>query len=211
MENINYQLEDELASYKGQWFVINCNSGHEDRVRADLLQKIETSGLEDRIFDIRISKGPVMGKNNKINEKNKFPGYLFINMNMTDETWFIVRNTPGVTGFIGSSGKGAKPLPLTVEEVTRMLDQNNNANNASGSNKSSSKGNANQPKKEKVLYTANYNTKDVVLVKDGPFSGTEGQVIEMDFEKGVAVVNIELFGRITPTEFEFISLEKAYN
>ncbi|QHX36287.1 transcription termination/antitermination protein NusG [Spiroplasma sp. BIUS-1] len=208
MEQNLFELEDELSSYKGQWFVINCNSGHEDRVRADLMQKIETSSLEDRIFDIRISKGPVMGKNNKINEKNKFPGYLFINMNMTDETWFIVRNTPGVTGFIGSSGKGAKPLPLTVEEVSRMLEQDNVQQTK---NEKGSKGNANQPKKEKVLYTASFNTKDVVLVKDGPFAGTEGQVIEMDFEKGVAVVNIELFGRITPTEFEFITLEKAFS
>ncbi|WP_101780342.1 transcription termination/antitermination protein NusG [Spiroplasma monobiae] len=207
MEQNLFELEDELSSYKGQWFVINCNSGHEDRVRADLLQKIETSGLEDRIFDIRISKGPVMGKNNKINEKNKFPGYLFINMNMTDETWFIVRNTPGVTGFIGSSGKGAKPLPLTVEEVSRMLEQQSTQQSKG---EKSSKGNANQPKREKVLYTANFNVKDVVLVKDGPFAGTEGQVMEMDFEKGVAVVNIELFGRITPTEFEFSSLEKAF-
>ncbi|AGR41739.1 transcription termination/antitermination protein NusG [Spiroplasma diminutum] len=207
MEQDLFELEDELASYKGQWFVINCNSGHEDRVRGDLLQKVDTSGLEDRIFDIRISKGPVVGKNNKINEKNKFPGYLFINMNMTDETWFIVRNTPGVTGFIGSSGKGAKPLPLTVEEVSRMLEQNNNQQQKGDK---SAKGDANQPKKEKVLFTANYNVKDVVRVKDGPFAGTEGQVMEMDFEKGVAVVNIELFGRITPTEFEFLNLEKAY-
>ncbi|AUB31098.1 transcription termination/antitermination protein NusG [Spiroplasma floricola] len=207
MEQNLFELEDELASYKGQWFVINCNSGHEDRVRGDLLQKIETSGLEDRIFNIRISKAPVMGKNNKINEKNKFPGYLFINMNMTDETWFIVRNTPGVTGFIGSSGKGAKPLPLTIEEVSRMLEQ---SENQQSKNDKTSKGNANQPKKEKVLFTANYDTKDVVLVKDGPFAGTEGQVMEMDFEKGIAIVNIELFGRITPTEFEFSNLEKAY-
>ncbi|WP_342258705.1 transcription termination/antitermination protein NusG [Spiroplasma endosymbiont of Dioctria linearis] len=206
MEQRLFELEDELASYKGQWFVINCNSGHEDRVRTDLLQKIETSGLEDRIFDIRISKGPVVGKNNKINEKNKFPGYLFINMNMTDETWFIVRNTPGVTGFIGSSGKGAKPLPLTVEEVSRMLEQNSQQDK----NEKTSKGNANQPKKEKVLFTAKFNTKEVVRVKDGPFAGTEGQVMEMDFEKGIAVVNIELFGRITQTEFEFSNLEKAY-
>ncbi|WP_339020961.1 transcription termination/antitermination protein NusG [Spiroplasma endosymbiont of Atherix ibis] len=207
MEQNLFELEDELGSYKGQWFVINCNSGHEDRVRADLLQKIETSSLEDRIFNIRISKAPVMGKNNKINEKNKFPGYLFINMNMTDETWFIVRNTPGVTGFIGSSGKGAKPLPLTIEEVSRMLEQ---SENQQSKNDKTLKGNANQPKKEKVLFTADYDIKDVVFVKDGPFAVTEGQVMEMDFEKGIAIVNIELFGRITPTEFEFLNLEKAY-
>ncbi|AKU79280.1 transcription termination/antitermination protein NusG [Spiroplasma turonicum] len=199
-------MEEELASYKGQWFVINCNSGHEDSVKADLLQKIESSNLEEKVFDIRISKSPVMGKNNKIIDKNKFPGYIFINMHMTDETWFIIRNTPGVTGFIGSSGRGAKPLPLTSEEVFRLLNQDE----VSNKDKKFSKGNANQPKKEKVLFEATFKLKDVVLVKDGPFANTEGQVIEMDFEKGIAIVNIELFGRITPTEFEFASLSLAY-
>ncbi|ASP27808.1 transcription antitermination protein NusG [Spiroplasma corruscae] len=199
-------IEEELASYKGQWFVINCNSGHEDSVKSDLLQKIESSSLEEKVFDIRISKSPVMGKNNKIVDKNKFPGYIFINMHMTDETWFIIRNTPGVTGFIGSSGKGAKPLPLTSEEVFRLLNQEE----VNSKDKKVGKGNANQPKKEKVLYQASFKLKDVVTIKDGPFANTEGQVMEMDFEKGIAIVNIELFGRITPTEFEFDNLSLAY-
>ncbi|QBQ07235.1 transcription antitermination protein NusG [Spiroplasma gladiatoris] len=200
-------LTEELESYKGQWFVINCNSGHEDRVRGDLLQKIETSGLEEVIFDIRISKSQFMGKNNKLTDKNKYPGYLFINMLMNDETWFIVRNTPGVNGFIGSSGKGAKPFPITAEEVARVLQSQND----SGSKNTGQKNTGHtQPKKEKVLFTASFKNKDVVVVKDGPFANTEGQVLEMDFEKGVAVVNIELFGRITPTEFEFSNLDLAY-
>ncbi|QEH61234.1 transcription termination/antitermination protein NusG [Spiroplasma chinense] len=205
-DNLNY-LEEELGSYKGQWFVINCNSGHEERVRADLLQKVESSNLEDRIFDIRISKGPVVGKNNKVTDKNKYPGYIFINLLMTDETWFIVRNTPGVTGFIGSSGKGAKPFPLTSEEVAKMLASNESSQDKKSASKNSGQA---QPKKEKVLHTADFKVKEVVLVKDGPFAGTEGQVTEMDFEKGVAVVNIEVFGRMTPTEFQFKSLELAY-
>ncbi|AKX33701.1 transcription antitermination protein NusG [Spiroplasma litorale] len=201
------EMEEELASYKGQWFVINCNSGHEDSVKSDLLQKIESSNLEEKVFDIRISKSPVMGKNNKIIDKNKFPGYIFINMHMTDETWFIIRNTPGVTGFIGSSGRGAKPLPLTSEEVFRLINQDEKI----GKDRKSNKGNANQPKKEKVLFEATFKVKDVVMVKEGPFANTEGQVMEMDFEKGIAIVNIELFGRITPTEFEFSNLSLAYN
>ncbi|AOG59990.1 transcription antitermination protein NusG [Spiroplasma helicoides] len=203
MEKEFLSLEEELESFKGQWFVINCNSGHEDRVRADLLQKIETSSLEDRIFDIRISKSPVASKNNKTIDKNKYPGYLFINMIMTDETWFIIRNTPGVTGFIGSSGKGAKPFPLTVEEVSRILGQQ------SEDKKAGAKG-FTQPKKEKILHTAEFKLKDVVVVKSGPFENTEGQVTEMDYEKGIAIVSVELFGRITPTEFEFTNLELAY-
>jgi len=194
----------ELDSFDGQWFVINCNSGHEDRVKSDLLQKIETSGLEDRIFDIKISKSPSNTKRGKVIDKNKFPGYIFINMLMTDETWFIVRNTPGVTGFIGSSGKGAKPFPLTVEEVANML-----SNIEDSSNKKQKSGNS-TTKKEKILYTAEFKVNDVVVVNDGPFAKSEGQVTGMDYEKGVAIVNIEIFGRIAPTEFEFTGLELAY-
>lgn len=205
MEQKLIDLEEELGSYKGQWFVINCNSGHEDRVRGDLLQKIETSGLEDRIFDIRISKAPFVGKSGKAIDKNKFPGYIFINMLMTDETWFIVRNTPGVTGFIGSSGKGAKPFPLSVEEVVKMLADTDENLNPKGS-----KQNQAVEKKEKVLFEADFKVDEVILVKEGPFAGSEGQVVQMDYEKGIARVNLEYFGRITTTEFEFNNLELAY-
>ncbi|ATX70372.1 transcription antitermination protein NusG [Spiroplasma clarkii] len=204
MDNKLLELEEELDSYQGQWFVINCNSGHEERVKSDLLQKIETSGLEDRIFDIRISKMPFLGKGGKTVEKNKFPGYIFINMLMTDETWFIVRNTPGVTGFIGSSGKGAKPFPLSIEEVAKMLTD---TTEVSGDN--DCKGGSTE-RKEKILYEASFKINDVIVVKDGPFAGVEGQVIQMDYEKGIARVNLEYFGRITTTEFEFDNLELAY-
>lgn len=197
-------LEEELDNYKGQWFVINCNSGHEDRVRGDLAQKVETNNLEDRIFDIRVSKAPSILKNGKVAEKNKFPGYIFINMTMTDETWFTVRNTPGVTGFIGSSGKGAKPLPLTAVEVAKMLGVETETDK-----KTTDKG-ATTPKKEKVLHTADFKVNEVVLIKNGPFEGSEGKVKEMDYEKGVATVDIEVFGRLTPAKVDFVNIELAW-
>ncbi|AXK50711.1 transcription termination/antitermination protein NusG [Spiroplasma alleghenense] len=195
-------LEDELSLYKGQWFVINCNSGHEERVKSDLLQKIETNSLQNLIFDIRISKTPVASKTGKKLEKNKFPGYIFINMEMTDAAWFTVRNTPGVTGFIGSSGKGAKPLPLTFMEVAKMLapEPEESKKSVSGTG----------PKKEKKVYVASFKVKDIVLIKEGPFNGREGQVVEMDPDKGVAIVNIEMFGRHTPTEVSYENAELAY-
>jgi transcriptional antiterminator NusG len=123
MEETMSELEllNELENFKGQWFVINCNSGHEEKIREDLIEKMNTGILSQYIFDIRISKAPIAGKNGKVMDRNKFPGYIFINMIITDETWFTIRNTPGVTGFIGSSGKGAKPLPLTTDEVMKML------------------------------------------------------------------------------------------
>ncbi|AHI53447.1 transcription antitermination protein NusG [Spiroplasma sabaudiense Ar-1343] len=197
-------LEDELSLYKGQWFVINCNSGHEERVKSDLLQKIETNSLQNLIFDIRISKTPAPSKNGKILEKNKFPGYIFINMEMTDAAWFTVRNTPGVTGFIGSSGKGAKPLPLTNMEVAKMLNPEDEE-----SKKTTTSANG-QIKKEKKIHVASFKLKDIVLIKEGPFNGREGQVVEMDPDKGVAIVNIEMFGRHTPTEVSYENAELAY-
>lgn len=195
------ELEDELDAYQGQWFVINCNSGHEDKVKGDLIQRVEsTPGLSASIFDIRISKTPSMNKNGKAVEKNKFPGYIFINMKMNDETWFIVRNTPGVTGFIGSSGKGTKPLPLTSEEVASMLNVNKPKKEEKGKTQ----------KKEKVLFTADFKIEDVVIIKSGPFGNNEGQVKDMDYEKGLAVVNIEVFGRLTPAQISFDNIELAY-
>ncbi|WP_338972365.1 transcription termination/antitermination protein NusG [Spiroplasma endosymbiont of Panorpa germanica] len=200
MTDILENLEDELSLYKGQWFVINCNSGHEERVKADLLQKVETNSLQNLIFDIRISKTPVASKTGKKIEKNKFPGYIFINMEMTDAAWFTVRNTPGVTGFIGSSGKGAKPLPLTYMEVAKMLTPE----------VEETKKTDGAIKKEKKVHVASFKLKDIVLIKEGPFNGREGQVVEMDSDKGVAIVNIEMFGRHTPTEVSYENAELAY-
>lgn len=189
-------LEDELDSYKGQWFVINCNSGHEERVREDLTEKMSSKQLASLIFDIRIAKAPIAGKSGRVMDRNKFPGYIFINMIMSDESWFIIRNTPGVTGFIGSSGKGTKPLPLTTDEVAKML-----APPKVEEPKTAATGLT--PKKEKQLFTAEFKEKDYVIITSGVFEGKEGQVMKMDYEKGIAIINIELFGRYTPSEVNF--------
>jgi transcriptional antiterminator NusG len=196
-------LEDELDSYKGQWFVINCNSGHEERVREDLTEKMSSKELASLIFDIRIAKGPIAGKSGKVSERNKFPGYIFINMIMSDESWFIIRNTPGVTGFIGSSGKGTKPLPLTTDEVAKML--------APPKVEEPKVVNGQTPKKEKQLFTAEFKEKDYVIITAGVFEGKEGQVMKMDYEKGIAIINIELFGRYTPSEVNFTDAKALNN
>lgn len=190
---------NELDSYKGQWFVINCNSGNEERVRQDLLEKIKS--LSEYVFDVRVAKGLVQDKNGKMVEKNKFPGYLFINMIINEETWFIIRNTPGVTGFIGSSGKGTKPHPLTTEEVNKMLY----------SETIKTKSNSSSLKKEKKLFTANFKENDFVIVTAGVLDGKEGQVVKMDYEKGVATINVEMFGRYTKSEVNFEDLKIIEN
>jgi transcriptional antiterminator NusG len=202
MEETMSELEllNELENFKGQWFVINCNSGHEEKIREDLIEKMNTGILSQYIFDIRISKAPIAGKNGKVMDRNKFPGYIFINMIITDETWFTIRNTPGVTGFIGSSGKGAKPLPLTTDEVMKML--------MIGETKEEKVTPGQTPKKEKNLFKAEFAEKDFVIITNGVFGGKEGQVMKMDYEKGIAIINIELFGRYTPSEVNFDDAKK---
>ncbi|WP_342268864.1 transcription termination/antitermination protein NusG [Spiroplasma endosymbiont of Aspidapion aeneum] len=182
------ELIEKLSDFKGQWFVVNCITGLEEKVRDDLSQKVITNNLTDQIFDIKVSSTTVTSKDKKKKNANKFPGYLFINMVMTDETWFMVRNTPGVTGFIGSSGKGTKPFPLTTEEVSKMIL--NTKLNAS-----------------KSIKKAEFSVGDFVNIIAGSFIGSSGKVIKIDETKGVATIGIEFLGRITPTELPFENIE----
>lgn len=194
------KLEAEILASKGQWFVVNSQTGHEEKVLNDLKNKIKAEKMEDQVFDIKISKGLVLTKAGKEKEKNLFSGYLFINMIMSEESWFIVRNTPGVTGFIGSSGRGAKPFPLTVDEVIEMLIPKTEVIKEESATD-------NQPFAKKPLFTAPFEIGDIVRVKEGINAGEEGEVSAMDFEKGVAVVLIEMFGRYTNLEISFDSVE----
>lgn len=194
------KLEAEILASKGQWFVVNSQTGHEEKVLNDLKNKIKAEKMEDQVFDIKISKGLVLTKTGKEKEKNLFPGYLFINMIMSEESWFVVRNTPGVTGFIGSSGRGAKPFPLTVDEVIEMLVPRTEVIKEETTLE-------NEVVTKKPLFTAPFEIGDIVRVKEGINVGEEGEVSSMDFEKGVAVVLIEMFGRYTNLEIAFDSVE----
>ncbi|ATZ21300.1 transcription termination/antitermination protein NusG [Mesoplasma tabanidae] len=196
------KLEAEILASKGQWFVVNSQTGHEEKVLNDLKNKIKAEKMEDQVFDIKISKGQVLTKTGKQKEKNLFPGYLFINMIMSEESWFVVRNTPGVTGFIGSSGRGAKPFPLTVDEVVEMLVPKTEVMVEEVEVASENVAVAKKP-----LFTAPFVVGDFVRVKDGINAGEEGEVSSMDFEKGVAVVLIEMFGRYTNLEISFENVE----
>ncbi|ASZ08852.1 transcription termination/antitermination protein NusG [Mesoplasma chauliocola] len=194
------KLEADILSSKGQWFVVNSQTGHEEKVLNDLKNKIKAEKMEDQVFDIKISKGLVLSKTGKEKEKNLFPGYLFINMVMSEESWFVVRNTPGVTGFIGSSGRGAKPFPLTVDEVIEMLVPKTEVIKEQIKPE-------NEAVVKKPLFTAPFVVGDFVRVKEGINAGEEGEVSSMDFEKGVAVVLIEMFGRYTNLEIAFSDVE----
>ena len=104
-----------------EWYVVNTYSGHENKVKEKLEMRANSMGLEDYIFRVVVPEEKVVDEKGKEKTKKMFPGYILVEMVMTDEAWFIVRNTPGVTGFIGSSGKGAKPFPLTPAEVDKIL------------------------------------------------------------------------------------------
>lgn len=195
-DNSQAQETEDLKKY-AQWYVVNCNKGHERRVYEDLKQKIETLNLKDKIFDIKIVEETIVSKDKKPETKNVFPGYIFINMIMTDETWYDVRNTPGVTGFIGSSGRGIKPLPLSEKEVNTMLYRDNK-----------------QPKKEQIVAKKDkseerdFDLNDYVHIISGALKGHEGQVSQLDDDKGVATVNIDFFGRSTPVKVEYVCCKK---
>lgn len=113
-----------MTESKKEWYVVNTYAGHENRVKENLQRRVDTMGISDYLFRILVAEEPeIEYKNGKKVEKmhNLFPGYLFVEMIMTDEAWYIVRNTPGVTGFIGSSGGGAKPFPVSPEEIDSIL------------------------------------------------------------------------------------------
>lgn len=194
----DFQNENLKTNYQslGQWYVVNCNKGHEKRVLEDLKLKIESLNLKEKIFEIRIVEETILNKDKKPEIKNIFPGYIFIKMIMTDETWYDVRNTPGVTGFIGSSGRGIKPLPLSEKEVNNMIFRNNNK-----------KEEVLEVKKDKAV-ERDFEVNDFIHIVSGALKGQEGQVAQLDDDKGVAVVNIEFFGRFTPVKVEYASVKK---
>ncbi len=167
-----------------EWYVVNTYSGHEYKVKEKLESKIESMGLQDNIFRIVIPETTeVEVKNGLKKEKQKkmFPGYILVEMKMSDESWYIVRNTPGVTGFIGSSGKGAKPTPLLPQEIDRILAD-------MGMSRV-------ETPKDLVVGTK-------VNIIDGPFKGMSGSVDTIDLENGRLNVLIDLFGQETPVEVE---------
>ncbi len=173
-----------------QWYVVNTYSGHESKVKQNLEMRTESMGFQDNIFRIIIPETKEVDyKDGVKKEKTKkmFPGYILVEMIMSDEAWYIVRNTPGVTGFIGSSGKGAKPTPLLPQEIDRIL-----ANMGMS----------------RLDTDVELNKGDKVSVIDGPFKGMEGTIDNVDKENNRLNVLIDLFGQETPVEVELFQVSK---
>jgi transcriptional antiterminator NusG len=174
-----------------EWYVVNTYSGHENKVKEKLEMRASTMGMEDYIFRVVVPEQTVVEQKDGVTKekvKKMFPGYILVEMIMTDEAWFIVRNTPGVTGFIGSSGKGAKPFPLTPQEVDKILGSMGMSRLEIGNE---------------------INEGDKVKVSTGPFSGMFGTVKSFDVESSMLEVAIDLFGQETIVEIPLAEIEKV--
>ncbi|CDF11299.1 transcription antitermination protein nusG [Mycoplasma sp. CAG:776] len=174
-----------------EWYVVNTYSGHESKVKEKLEAKTESMGMQDYIFRVIVpetTEVEVKDGVKKEKQKKMFPGYVLVEMIMSDEAWYIVRNTPGVTGFIGSSGKGAKPTPLLPSEIDKIL---------AGMGMS------------RVNIESELAIGDKVSIVDGPFKGMIGKVDSIDLENNRLNVLIDLFGQETPVEVEVYQVSKA--
>ena len=173
-----------------QWYVVNTYSGHEKKVKEKLEMRAESMDMKDYIFRVVVpEQTEVEVKDGVQKEKTKklFPGYILVEMVMSDEAWYVVRNTPGVTGFIGSSGKGAKPIPLSPEEVKKFI--------------------ADEEEMTKPI-NSNVEVGDTVTIIDGPFKGMYGKIESEDKENEKLTVLIDLFGQETPVEVDLLQVSK---
>ena len=173
-----------------KWYVVNTYSGHEKKVKEKLEMRTESMDMEEYIFRVIVpEQTEVEIKDGVTKEKVKklFPGYIIVEMIMTDEAWFIVRNTPGVTGFIGSSGKGAKPFPLQPHEVDKIL-----ANMGMS----------------RLEIAKDLEAGERIKVNSGPFSGMEGKIESIDMPNQILTVLLDLFGQETSVEVELSQIEK---
>lgn len=174
-----------------KWYVVNTYSGHEKKVQEKLLMRASSMNMEEYIFRVIVpEQTEVEVKDGVTKEKVKklFPGYVLVEMIMTDEAWFVVRNTPGVTGFIGSSGKGAKPTPLQPYEVDKIL-------NSMGMSR--------------LEVSTDLKEGEIVKITSGPFAGMEGKISEVNLETNQLIVLLDLFGQETDVEVEMSQIEKA--
>ena len=172
------------------WYVVNAYSGHESKVKQNLEMRTESMDMGDYIYRVIIPESTEIEIKDGVKKekvKKMFPGYVLVEMIMSDEAWYVVRNTPGVTGFIGSSGKGAKPTPLLPNEIENIL------------------GSMGMTSKE-----IDYEIKvgDSVEVTDGPFNGMSGKVDTIDLENENLNVLIDLFGQVTPVELELTQIKR---
>lgn len=176
-----------------EWYVIHTYSGHENKVKLALEKKVQNLQLQDRVFQVKVPTVEVPeikdGKK-RIKSRKFFPGYVLIEMELDDTTWTVVKSTPGVTNFVGAYGSN-KPKPLSKNEINALFDQMGE-----------------QKVKEKVSVVLDFDIGEHVKVIDGPFNNFSGVIEEVYPEKGRLRVKVEIFGRGTPVELDFLQVGK---
>ena len=172
------------------WYVVHTQTGLEDKVKVALENKIQTEGLQEMISGVVIPTeqiSEIRSGKKKISQRKFFPGYILVEMELTDDTWYLVKSIPGVTGFVGA---GARPLPLQEAEIDTILKQAKDA-------------------KEKPTPKVTFEKGEAVRVTDGPFTNFNGAIEDTNVAKGKIKVMISIFGRATPVELETWQVEKV--
>ena len=175
----------QITDGKKHWYTLQTYSGYEDAVTRNLMQRRDSMGMENLIFDVVVptEKKIVVKGGKRVEVKEKvFPGYVLVNMIVTDESWYVARNTPRVTGFVGS---GTQPVPLTELEVTELFAR---------------------MEKDTATHAIDLSVGDSVTITDGPFKELEGKVGAIDEERGKVKVMVPMFGRDTPVELDFVQV-----
>lgn len=178
----------QVSDGERNWYAVHTYSGYENAVARNLKQRIESLGMTDRIFDVVVpseKKIRVKGGKRVEEEEKMFPGYVLVDMIVDDESWFVVRNTPRVTGFVGS---GTHPVPLTPEEYNSLMKQMS---------------------EDTVKHKVDLAPDDIVTITDGPFKELEGKIGEVDEASGKIKVLVNMFGRETPVELDYLQVKKA--
>lgn len=180
-------MAKQILNQGRRWYVIHTYSGYEENVAENLKQRVESLDMEDKIFNVLIpteKKIKIKNGKRKVSEEKIFPGYILVEMEVTDESWYIVRNTPNVTGFIGT---GTIPTPIGEEEVKSLQKRMG----------------VEDPK-----FQIDVSEGTPVIINEGPFKNMEGKVTAIDEAKGKVKVNVNLFGRETPVELDFLQVKK---
>lgn len=181
-------MAKQQADGERRWYAIHTYSGYENAVARNLKQRIESLGMESLIFDVVVpteKKIRVKGGKRVTEEERIYPGYVLVDMIVNDESWYIVRNTPRVTGFVGS---GTQPVPLSQEEYQSLVSRMSDA---------------------QVKHKVDLSPDDMVIITDGPFKELEGKVSEVDEASGRVKVLVSMFGRETPVELDFLQVKKV--
>ncbi|HNY35742.1 MAG TPA: transcription termination/antitermination protein NusG [Candidatus Pacearchaeota archaeon] len=180
-------MSKQQITNERRWYVLHTYSGYEDAVAKSLTQRIESLGMEEKIFNVMVPKEKKIkirnGKKKTVEEKI-YPGYVLVEMIVTDDSWYVVRNTPNVTGFVGS---GTVPLPVSLDEMLSLKKR---------------------VEVEEPKYKIDFKKGDAVKIIDGPFKDSDGKVSGIDKEKGKVKVLINMFGRDTPLELESLQIKK---